>query len=436
MSWFLNTIYTCLLVLLAPLILWRMIRHGRYRQGSAEKLLGRLPVITDERPVVWFHAVSVGEILQLQNVVAEFRQQTGDCFHIVVSTSTDTGYELATTRYSDCTVTWFPLDFSWAVSTALRRVHPQLVVLAELEVWPGFLNECHRRGIETAVINARMSDRSFPGYCRIRRFIRPVFAQFAVVAAQCDEYAERLIHLGANPDCTTVTGSIKFDGVNTDRENHGTQELRHLFNIGPNDSVLIAGSTQDPEEMMAVNAWQSLRTEYPGLRVILVPRHRERFEAVAAQLRESQIPCWRRSEQLSTGPSGDEVILLDTIGELSACWGLADVAFVGGSFGPRGGQNMLEPAAYGAAVLFGPSTRNFRDIVTNLLARKAAIEVPTIDDFESTVRMLLTDAQARADFGGRAQAFIVEQRGAIDRTVRLLMNTLPDATTAIDRTAA
>jgi len=256
------------------------------------------------------------------------------------------------------------------------------------------------------------------------------------VAAQCDEYAERLIHLGARKECTTVTGSIKFDGVNTDRENSGTQELRHLLNIGSDDAVLIAGSTQDPEEMMAVRAWQSLRSDYPHLRVILVPRHRERFEAVAAQLREYNVPCWRRSEQNATPPAPDEVILLDTIGELSACWGLADVAFVGGSFGPRGGQNMLEPAAYGAAVLFGPSTRNFRDIVTNLLAREAAIEVPTIDDFEVTVRRLLADGQARSVLGNRAQAFITEQHGAISRTVKLLTSVLPPVRESVEQSAA
>ncbi len=436
MSWLLNTFYACLLLMLSPVILWRMARHGRYRRGIAEKLFGRLPVVTDERPVVWFHAVSVGEILQLQNVIAEFRQQTTDRFHVVVSTSTDTGYELAVTRYSDCTVTWFPLDFSWAVSNALRRVHPQLVVLAELEVWPGFLTECSRQGIATAVINARMSDRSFPKYCRIRRFIRPVFEQFAIVAAQSDEYADRLIQLGARRECTSVTGSIKFDGVNTDRRNPGTQKLRQLFNIGSDDSVLIAGSTQDPEEMMAVNTWRSLRADYPNVRVILVPRHRERFGTVAGQLQDAQIPCWRRSEQHESPPSPDEVILLDTIGELSACWGLADVAFVGGSFGPRGGQNMLEPAAYGAAVLFGPSTRNFRDIVTNLLAREAAIEIPAVDQFESTVRMLLADDTVRETLGQRAQAFIVEQHGAIDRTVKLLISVLPQAVEDSDRTAA
>ena len=423
MSWLLNPIYAGLLVLLSPMITWRMLRYGRYRRGFAEKLLGQLPKKQNDRPVVWFHAVSVGEILQLRNVIDGFRNGTNNRYQILLTTSTDSGYDVAVERYSDCTVSWFPLDFSWAVSRALERVQPEMVVLAELEFWPGFLGACRRLEVKTAVINARMSDHSYRGYGRLQWLVQSLLQHFSVVAVQTNEYAERLIDLGTSPERTTVTGSIKFDGVTTDRFNLATAALRNLFGIHKDDIVLIAGSTQNPEEQMAVNAWTELRSEWPNLRLIIVPRHRERFDSVASLLQSQQVACLRRSEMQAEGSksSRNSVILLDTIGELSACWGLADVAFVGGSFGPRQGQNMLEPAAYGAAVLVGPNTANFGDIVKCLIAEKAIIELKTTDQFTIELRQLLRNDTQRNAMGCRASKFVQRQSGAVARTIALLI---------------
>ena len=217
MRWLLNTVYLLLLTVLSPFIAWRIVRHGRYRRGIAEKLLGRLPQSNDTRDVVWFHAVSVGEVIQLQKVVHEFRRQTADRFRVLVSTSTDTGYDLALKRFPDCQVTWFPLDFSWAVDHALRSVQPSMVVLMELELWPNFLAECQRQQIPVSVINARMSERSHRGYSRIHSLMAPIFGRLALVAAQSQSNADRLKSLGVSHDRLHVTGSIKFDGVATDR---------------------------------------------------------------------------------------------------------------------------------------------------------------------------------------------------------------------------
>ena len=438
MSWLLNTIYAGLLVLLSPMIAWRMVRHGRYRHGLAEKLLGQLPKKQDDRPVVWFHAVSVGEVLQLQNIVEGFRNSTKNRYQILLTTSTDSGYDVAIERYSDCTVSWFPLDFSWAVSRALKRVQPEMVVLAELEFWPGFLSACRRLKVKTAVINARMSDHSYRGYGRLQWLVQPLLQHFSVVAVQTDEYAERLIDLGTSPKHTTVTGSIKFDGVATDRFNPGTAALRNLFNIHQDDIVLIAGSTQGPEEQMAIDAWAELRSEWPNLRLIVVPRHRERFDSVASLLQSQQVDCIRRSE-MEPGDSNfsrDSVVLLDTIGELSACWGLADVAFVGGSFGARQGQNMLEPAAYGAAVLVGPNTANFRDIVKCLVVEKAVIQLKTTDQFAAELRQLLSNDTQRTAMGWRASEFVQRQSGAVARTIELLTKVTESDRSVSHRTAA
>lgn len=438
MPWLLNIVYAGLLTLLSPVILWRMMRHGRYRRGLRQKLLGRLPQFPPGRPVVWFHAVSVGEVLQLQSVIQEFRNVTADEYRILITTSTDTGYDLAVRRFTDCAVSWFPLDFSWSVTRALHRVRPQLVVLAELEFWPGFLTACRHNGVRTAVINARMSDRSFRGYSRIRWLIGPLLRQFSVAAVQSREYAERLTALGARPNATVITGSIKFDGVKTERGNPATQQLRTLFNIRPDDTVFIAGSTQDPEEQMAWDIWQQQKNAGRSLRLIIVPRHPERFDAVADRLTQNGVPLVRRSnlEESGSAVDPDAVILLDTIGELSACWGLADIAFVGGSFGARGGQNMLEPAAYGAAVLFGPNTWNFRDIVQMLRSEQAAIQVNTSRDLAGQVDLLLNEPQNRLALGQRARQLVLRQQGAVSHSVQLLQSALPETPSSARRSAA
>ena len=175
MRWLLNTVYVLLLAALSPLIAWRVLRHGRYRRGLAEKLFGQVTIQNDGRPIAWFHAVSVGEVIQLQKVVGEFRKQTSDRIAVLVSTSTDTGFDLAQQRFPGCQLTWFPLDFSWAVRNAIRRIRPALVVLMELELWPNFIAECERRSVPVAVINARLSERSHRGYSRVRWLLAPLF---------------------------------------------------------------------------------------------------------------------------------------------------------------------------------------------------------------------------------------------------------------------
>lgn len=451
MNWLLNAVYAALLLLLSPVILWKMVRHGRYRRGWTQKLLGWLPKSPNGRRTVWFHAVSVGEVLLLKKVVQRFLQQLPESAetdrpHILITTSTDTGFELASSRFPECTVTWFPLDFSWAVKTALRRVAPELVVLVELELWPNFLTTCAQQNVPTALINARMSDRSFRSYCRIRRLVEPLFRQFAVIANQNSEYAARLQHLGARPEVSFDVGSVKFDGATGDRNDPATAKLRALFGLQPQHTVLIAGSTQAPEEDMALQAWQKLHATYPDLKLILVPRHRERFEEVAALVTSSGIPLVRRSQiqassaelQLSASAQQGhgEVILLDTIGELAACWGLADIAFVGGSFGSRGGQNMLEPAAYGAAVLVGPNTSNFKDIVAGLLQADAVQQLQTTADLLPAVSELLQNPERQRKMGAAARQFVGSQQGAVDRTVQLLLSLWKPASSISHRSAA
>jgi 3-deoxy-D-manno-octulosonic-acid transferase len=420
-SWLLNLAYLAVLAVFSPLIVWRAIRTGKYREGYAEKFLGLVPRRESEGGCVWIHAVSVGEVNLMATTIAQLRTAHPD-WQIVLSTTSRTGFELARKKYTDLTVFYCPLDFSWAVRTAMRQVRPTLLVLAELELWPNLILAANGQGARVAIINGRMSDHSFPGYRRIRPLITGLLQRLDLIAAQGEESAERFRALGAPAERVRVTGSLKYDGAQTDRNNPRTVALRQLANIADDDIVFLAGSTQEPEEQVAVDIYRRLSPQHPRLRLILVPRHPERFDEVAKLLDESALPWQRRTElDSSRDPTGRRPILLvDTIGELGAWWGTATIAFVGGSFGSRGGQNMIEPAAYGAAVSFGPNTRNFRDIVAALLAADASVVVKNVNELEAFVRRCLEEPNYATSLGARAQSLVQSQLGATRRTVALI----------------
>jgi 3-deoxy-D-manno-octulosonic-acid transferase len=417
----LNLLYVLLLLLASPWLLYKSLTTGKYRQGMLRKLLGLTPIRTGDKPCAWFHAVSVGEVLLLKPVIGKFRQRHSE-WECVLSTTTNTGFDVAKANYHDLCVFYWPLDFSWAVRRALRRIRPDLVVLAELELWPNFIRAAKRRAVTAAVINGRMSPRSFRGYRRIRWFMKRLLRKIDLLAVQNDDYAKRLLELGAPPKRVFVTGSVKYDGVTGDRTNPKTRELAQLLAIGDQDLVWIAGSTQEPEEQIALDMYRKAKPRFENLRLIIVPRHKERFEEVAGILQRSGLPFIRRS-QIShpvTLSSCHPVILLDTLGELGALWGLADVAFVGGSIHPRGGQNMIEPAAYGAAVTFGPHVWNFKETVDRLLEHRAAVQVNDAAELERETLRLLGDPAAQKALGEAARQFVQSQQGATERTLELL----------------
>jgi 3-deoxy-D-manno-octulosonic-acid transferase len=311
-----------------------------------------------------------------------------------------------------------------------------------------------------------LGEKSFRGYRRIRWLVATLLRQIEALAVQDETYAERFRALGARPESVHVTGSMKYDGAQTDRNNPVTRRLAGMAGFTVDDIVLLAGSTQEPEEEMALQTFRELSPQWPQLRLILVPRHPERFEAVAKLLdasgiawqrrtaliegwgagdggremgneREVESGQWRAESSRNSGSSraaisrppfpiprppspGPRVLLVNVVGELGAWWGTAQIAFVGGSMGSRGGQNMIEPAAYGAAVSFGPNTWNFRDIVSAMLAHDAAVVVHDADEFRAFVRRCLERPDYAAGLGRRAQAFVQSQLGATDRTLRLL----------------
>ncbi|GAB4128912.1 MAG: 3-deoxy-D-manno-octulosonic acid transferase [Thermogutta sp.] len=436
MSILFDIAYLALLILVSPVLIYRSVTAGKYRRGWAQRLLGTVPYRKSRRPCIWFHAVSVGEVHLLPPLVQALRWAYPH-WDVVISTTTQTGMEVARKRFPDLTVFYSPLDFSWAVARVFYRVRPSVLVLTELEIWPNLIRAAKARGVRVAIINARLGDKSFAGYRRARFALRPIFAAIDLIAVQDAEGKRRFQQLGAHAAAVHVTGSMKYDGAQSDRDNPATARLRNLAGIGRDEVVWIAGSTQEEEEVLALSVAQKLSRRFPKLRLIVVPRHPERFDAVADMLSRSGMP-WLRRSQLGDGPDSRvnaatspegatsgalpslPILLVDSVGELAAWWGMADVALVGGSFGRRGGQNMIEPAAYGAAVCFGPNTWNFRDVVRHFLAAEAAVVVRDKLELERFVTQCLQDPEYRRELGKRAADLVASHRGAVDRTLALL----------------
>jgi 3-deoxy-D-manno-octulosonic-acid transferase len=426
-SLFLNTVYLFLILAASPWLVWAAIRQGKYREGYAAKLFGLVPQRITERPCIWFHAVSVGEVNLLEKLLARIARDFPQ-FECVVSTTTKTGFDLARRKYANHLVFYCPLDFTWAVRRALRRIRPQILVLAELELWPNLIGIARRQGVQVAIVNGRLSEASWRGYRRIRPLVAPLLRQLPTIAAQNDEYADRFRNLGATHQAVHVTGSLKFDGAQTERGNSLSHRLSALAGLADDDIVFLAGSTQEPEEALALQTFRDLRDTYPHLRLILAPRHPQRCGEVAKLLDAAGLR-WQKRSQLDDSPADPaaRILLVDTVGELGGWWGTAHIAYVGGSLGRRGGQNMIEPAAYGTAVSFGPNTKNFREVVALLRRNDAAIVVHDGAELTAFVRRCLEQPAWAAQLGHRARQLVLAQRGAVDRTVALLAQLLQES---------
>ncbi|MBY0458170.1 MAG: 3-deoxy-D-manno-octulosonic acid transferase [Gemmataceae bacterium] len=421
----LDLVYLLALLALLPWLVWRSVRTGRYRRGLAAKLLGRVRVNNPHRkPVAWVHAVSVGEVNLLGTLVPAFRRRHPG-WHVVVSSTTDTGLAEARRRFPDLDVIAWPFDFSWAVGTALDAVRPSLVILTESELWPNFLAAARARKVPVVVVNARLSPRSARRLKRVAGVARRLFfrnvSRFAV---QESDYAVRLEQLGVPATNLVVTGSIKYDGALRSRATPETERLRELIG-SPASLVLLAGSTHAPEESIVLGVFARLRVRFPDSRLILVPRHPDRFEEVARLVEASGLSFVRRSAVTSPLPEMPAVLLLDTVGELGAAWGLAGVGFVGGSLdGQRGGQSMIEPAGYGVPCVFGPHVWNFRDAARRLVEVGGAVTLKDAAELEAALAQLLADPGLRERMGVSARELVRQQQGATERTLAVIDSVL------------
>ena len=434
----LNVVYLVAFVVLLPWVAWRKLSGGRPVAAPWTRFTGGiapLPCCDAGVSRIWLHGVSVGEVQLLSVLAAEIRRQAengGRRVDCVISSSTTTGLEVAAKRFGTDHTFPCPLDFTWAVNRVLDHVRPDLLVLGELELWPNLLACAHARGIPIVVANARMSEQSAQGYGRIRPLVRRMLRNVSLVIARSQEDADRFTSFAPPGGCDViVTGSMKFDGVKGDRQASDVLQLRHLAGFHDDDVVFLAGSTQAPEEQLALDAFAAAAAQHPRLRLVIVPRHVERTPEITALLDRSGLR-WQLRSRLGTPvaplPADLEarVLLVDTTGELGWWWGTSQIAFVGGSLdGKRGGQNMLEPAAYGAAVAFGPHTRNFRDEVRRLLAADAAVVVADGAALAAFVRQCLETEGFAATLGGRAAELVASQRGSTAATAAAILRALP-----------
>jgi 3-deoxy-D-manno-octulosonic-acid transferase len=440
-----NCLYLLTLFLLSPWIVYRSWKTNRYKEGFREKWLGLVPQVVPKNPqggakypqVFWLHAVSVGEVQVLKTLIDAILTEWPGA-QIAISTTTQTGMELAKKNCSKHHVFYMPLDFTWAVRRAFARIKPDWLLLAELEIWPNLLNQAILSRCQVAVINGRLSENSFKGYRRLRWLLKPSFEKITFVGAQDEAYSQRFVAMGVDQSRTHVTGSLKFDGANTDRSHPEIAKRRQELNLHEGDFVWVAGSTQHPEEELIIQTFNSIRKldRFSRLRLILVPRHPERGDDIAQHIATTGFRFIQRSKsrhELQTHNGEQQVkiaeqrsfndwdiLLADTIGELRWWWGMATIAFVGGSFGSRGGQNMIEPVAYGTPTAVGPNTVNFKDVMRIFTGANAIKSLESPSELEPWIIEMLDNQSLRTSVRQRGIAVASQHRGATSRTIDLL----------------
>ena len=408
------------LALLLSLPWWavQVLRLGKYRAGLTERL-GLVPSRLrreGDSTSIWIHAVSVGEVLAVSHLIHEL-QKADPAVHVFISTTTATGQRLARERFGETKVFFAPLDFSFAVRAYLHVLRPRLVLLAETEFWPNLLHRARQHGAAIAVVNARISDRSLPRYRGFSWFFRRVLADVDLFLAQTEEDARRLQAIGALPERVHVSGNLKFD-VRTSSRATLAEDLSRAH--GACGKIIVCGSTTEGEEKLLLEAFEQVLHKFPSAILILAPRHPERFDGVAGLVAASGIPLVRRSAWTGSEQVSGAVFLLDTVGELAALYALADVAFVGGSLLPGiGGHNILEPAQFGVAILIGPNTYNFREIV-RVFEQGGAVTTVTPGNLSGVLLRLLHDGGERQRLGQRARELFLENTGATSRTLAAL----------------
>ena len=414
-------------VLTSPFYFLKMWRRGGWRQGFGQRFGfygSTIKQILSNREVVWLHAVSVGEANICTRLVAALRKELPS-MKMVVSTTTSTGMaELRRRLPAEVEKIYYPVDSAGCVRRALRAIHPRAVVLVEAEVWPNFLWHLADLHIPVFLVNARLSERSFRGYHRLRGVFRPLFAGFAAAGCQDPADAARLAMLGCRPDRIHVTGNLKFDAAAVaDAASLDVKDLLIRAGAAPNAPVLVAGSTHAGEEVILAEMTRRLRTESPDLFLVLVPRHVERMREVVQELNRCGIRFVCRTElAVDTCPStaGVECLVVNTTGELREFYRAASVVFVGKSLTARGGQNPIEPGALGKPMVFGPNMQNFTAVARAFVEAEGAIQVSDASQLEVVVRDLLGDEARRRQLGTNALNVVRANSGAVQRSAEFI----------------
>ncbi|TYP00045.1 3-deoxy-D-manno-octulosonic-acid transferase [Geothermobacter ehrlichii] len=406
-------------IVLTPYYLWRGLKYGKSRRGIRERL-GRfapesLRRITG-RKVIWVHAVSVGETRAVVPLLRELKK--GYPEHALVLTNvTETGRSVAAGL--DCVdlCLFFPFDLSWVVRRVLRRLDPEIIILVETELWPNLVRQAHARNVPVALVNGRISDRSFPRYRRVRPLLAPLLKKIVLFGMQTELDAERVRRLGAPPERIRVTGNLKFDMAVPEIGDGELARFRSLLGLAPEAPVLVAGSTHQGEEELLLQAFEVCRAAHPALRLVLVPRHPERAAEVGELVRSRGfVPVLRSQCPQNAAGEGVPVVIGDTLGEMLRFYALADIVFVGGSLVPIGGHNILEASLLKKAVLFGPHMNNFKEIAQLVLFAAGGRQVDDLDELVAALTDLFGDREQRERMGRAGHALIERHAGATART--------------------
>jgi 3-deoxy-D-manno-octulosonic-acid transferase len=416
-----------LAVVLSPWFLYQAIRYRKYI-GSAAQRMGYLPVSfnLDGDESIWLHAVSVGEALTARALIADLRERYPN-LKLFLSTTTLTGQQVAARLQDVDAVFFLPFDLPPFVNRTLRLVRPRLFIMMETEIWPNLLHACRRAHVKTMLVNGRISSRSYSRYRLVRPFFRRVLAHVDRFCMQSDESARRIVELGADPARVIVTGSLKFDSLESPAAAAGRGEGRVLryFRIPASRPVFMAASTLKGEESPVLSAFAAVRRAHPSALLIMAPRKPERFGDAEALSRAEGLRVVRRKELAVDAEPRADVIILDTIGELAHLFQVATVVFVGGSLVDRGGHNILEPAVHGKPIVFGPYMTNFTEIVETFLRNQAAVQVGTPAELATALVRLMGDPVERARLGAAARALVEANRGAKRRTLDSVAMVLP-----------
>jgi len=414
---------------MSPYLIYQAVRHRKYVRSLPQRL-GYLPVSfnLDGAESIWIHAVSVGEVLIARALLPQLRERYPK-LRIFLSTTTMTGQQIARNnlRYVD-EVFYFPFDFAFIVNRILDIVNPRLFIMMETEIWPNLLRACRRRGVKTLLVNGRISSRSYPRYRLARPFFRRVLLHVDRFCMQSEESARRVVDMGADRDRVIVTGSLKFESLDipgTMPVDRGQNRVLRYFRIGAGRPVIIAASTLRGEEEPVFEAFQRIRATMTNALLIVAPRKPERFDDVERLARRAGWNVARRTELRVDSEPREDVVVLDTIGELAQLFQVATVVFVGGSLVDSGGHNILEPAVFGKPIVFGPYMQNFAEIARTFLDNGAAVQVRNGRELETVLLELLGDPVRRAGLGAAARALVEANRGARTKTLAAIAQLLP-----------
>ena len=410
-------------LILSPWLIYKASSDPVFRKGFPERL-GKLPPRPGDRPCLWIHCASVGEVTLAKPLVEELRKRRPD-LEFQFTATTPAGRDVARKTWPDDRVHHFPLDVSFAVRRALRAVRPEAIVLVELEVWPNFIRIAEKRGVPVAIVNGRISHRSHRRYRRFVAYFRSIFRRISRAGMQTREYADRVRELGIPGNRVHVTGNLKYDARLTFDPLETAAEVRDAFGLQAEHPLLVAGSTHDPEEKILVETYRRILQTYPKLRLLIAPRHVDRAPEVRKIVEAGGFPVALRSE-LDGPPPNDRVLILDTVGELAQVYSAADAVFIGGTFCARGGQNMLEPAALGKPIVSGPSLENFRDIADRLVAAGAMKIVDNPIDLGMAVGSLVKEPALAVKAGLKGKDVVESGRGALAATADLVVDLLPN----------